>query len=374
MPLDMSTDAAVGVVNFMRTGSLIFDMFIAMLIPFMFRSMAEKKLLQRFSTWLGSLLEKQETSSIRTISFMHISGRAAGSNAFDSKNELLQKALTLYFTVSDQKVDFKGKAQVALTSLNDGRWQHERPDRYNPLANYKLTWLAPEGEWVEVDAVDKIDFRQMTNAQPGDANNNGAPSASKEQLVFELRCKSGKRIDRLIERAVAWYKEELLKQRDDCRYLYVMKHAPTLWGVSSSDKDGDDSTKYKRYKLSDHKRFDSLFFPAKDSLLRLLDDFTSKAGKYAVSGYPHKLGVLLHGPPGTGKTSLIKALAHATNRSIINVPLSQIGTNQQLVHTHSRIEPTSDLLAASLILPAAAHPPGCSPALCSPLALSFRWT
>eukprot|EP01052_Picozoa_sp_SAG31_P007678 SAG31_NODE_370_length_16651_cov_3.511056_5_plen_424_part_00 len=46
---------------------------------------------------------------------------------------------------------------------------------------------------------------------------------------------------------------------------------------------------------------------------------------------PHKLGLLLHGPPGTGKTSLIKALAHHTGRSIISIPLSRIKTNQQLM-------------------------------------------
>jgi len=36
-------------------------------------------------------------------------------------------------------------------------------------------------------------------------------------------------------------------------------------------------------------------------------------------------------PTGTGKTSFIRAIASYTKRSIVNIPLSRIRTNQQLM-------------------------------------------
>ena len=99
----------------------------------------------------------------------------------------------------------------------------------------------------------------------------------------------------------------------------------------SSEENKDDAKQFKRYKLSDRKTFDSLFFPEKDGLMHLFDNFLEKKEKYAIPGYPDKLGLLLFGPPGTGKTSLIKAMASYTKRSIINISLSKIKTNQELM-------------------------------------------
>ena len=74
-----------------------------------------------------------------------------------------------------------------------------------------------------------------------------------------------------------------------------------------------------RYALSDEKTFTSLFHPDKEAILRLVDAFVRKDGKYAIPGYGHKLGLLLHGPPGTGKTSLIKARAAGFGLSLLTL-------------------------------------------------------
>ena len=125
-----------------------------------------------------------------------------------------------------------------------------------------------------------------------------------------------KKLEVVLEKAHKWYYDEQKKNDDSSRYFY--------------DISPENTRKYKRYQLSDDKTFESMFFPEKDSILKLIDKFTNKDEKYAIKGFPHKLGLLVHGSSGTGKTSFIKALAERTGRSIVNVPLARISTNAEL--------------------------------------------
>jgi hypothetical protein len=80
--------------------------------------------------------------------------------------------------------------------------------------------------------------------------------------------------------------------------------------------------------------FSNLFFEEKESFLRKLDFFLNNKEWYFEKGIPYTLGIGLHGPPGTGKTSLIKALAIKTNSDIIILSMKLLKTRKQLYNTY----------------------------------------
>lgn len=86
---------------------------------------------------------------------------------------------------------------------------------------------------------------------------------------------------------------------------------------------------FTMYEFSTNKSLNNLFGEEVDRVRQRVERFKD-AEWYHSKGVPHTLGILMHGAPGTGKTSLIKSIAHDLKRHIINVSITKTTTKAQL--------------------------------------------
>eukprot|EP00796_Vickermania_ingenoplastis_P010195 gene10195-7143_t len=126
------------------------------------------------------------------------------------------------------------------------------------------------------------------------------------------------RIDRFVQKALAFYINELPNITRSSRNFFELQPSE------------NNTLLFKRYIMADNKNLNTLFFPERQRVIKLVDDFLFHQGRFAIEGFPNKLGFLLHGPPGSGKTTFVKALAAYTGRHVVSVPLNLLKTNQQL--------------------------------------------
>ncbi len=97
-------------------------------------------------------------------------------------------------------------------------------------------------------------------------------------------------------------------------------------------------TKYEDYKyecwseypFDSTRTFKNMFFENQEQVISKIQFFLANKDWYYEMGIPYSLGIGLHGPPGTGKTSFFKCLANMTGRHIVILSLKLIKTKRQL--------------------------------------------
>lgn len=92
----------------------------------------------------------------------------------------------------------------------------------------------------------------------------------------------------------------------------------------------DNELQFTENIFKTNKTFDTIFFEEKLQFLKKLYFFLENKEWYNKKGIPYHFGVFLHGEPGCGKTSIIKATAKLTGKHIFNIHLNRVKTCGEL--------------------------------------------
>jgi chaperone BCS1 len=132
--------------------------------------------------------------------------------------------------------------------------------------------------------------------------------------------KNIKYIKAFVDKCLQEYKQDMQNKVHTNKYIFIL---------NSSE---NNELKYTQVEFTSNKTFDNMFFSDKQKIIDRLDFFMHKKTEYDKVGMPYTLGFLLHGAPGVGKSSAIKAIANYTNRHVIVIPTQLVKDNETLTN------------------------------------------
>lgn len=269
--------------NGLKTGHIIFDIIVALILVFLLPRLNGVWNSISFSGWLS----KKDRASMKFIGVERHTTHSSGQ---------IIREYSENFCAIAKYIERSGKVKVLkeyfLRSTFEGNEVQLRPQPSKPI---KLTpTISCEISVAHNEAQDTIELALYSDEGLDD-------------IQDFLRCVTRKYND---------YMDEKLSAQ---QYYFC----PCIPG-------GCNVSTWTHFPFRSNKTFSRVFFPEKREVLREIDYFLNGREIYEVRGVPWQLGILLHGDPGTGKSSFVKALAKYTDRHIIEVPLNRIKTYEAL--------------------------------------------
>ena len=203
-------------------------------------------------------------------------------------------------------------------NIYENRECHSRQVNYdNEIMNESNTYIVYQTEPFEI--TDFIYGRVEYNVVENDNQKQESSSVNeieKIELTIFSYTKNVYEIQDFVKNVRIDYDNEIENSRINKRFIYSLKNVDSK----------EEQIKWLEKEITTTRNFENMFFPNRKEIMEKIDFFLKNKEWYTHEGHPYSLGIGLHGVPGTGKTSFIKALAKYTNRHLIVIPLNKIKT------------------------------------------------
>jgi len=169
-------------------------------------------------------------------------------------------------------------------------------------------------------------FCKLINLQ---IDNESVNSYSLEVYSYKLKLSELKMFINSLKKKYLYERNNKL---DNLKYYFDEHHCPLMRNSNNNIKfsSAPNELTFTMTQFNTNKSLNNVFGNHLKVIKERMDLFCNNPDWYIEKGIPYTLGILLHGTPGTGKTSIIKAIAKDTNRHIFNIKLHEDTTKTQL--------------------------------------------
>jgi hypothetical protein len=255
------------------------------------------------------------------------------THVFSTTKESTQSLYSIRFHALNHYIfkhcsKFISKKIEVLKKEQKSAWDNETIDYILlPMQNEKLLLNQQIGIYFQINITNEEESRDT------DKKNNSTCQNSKN-YVYKIS-KSGKEnyalLDEFMDKCVKEYEDDVLNKKEQQIFEYIK---------SEKDEDGRSSMVYRSCPFKSNKHLEkNIFFENRAEFIKYIDRFSKTISTidrktteelYEDAGITYKAGIIMHGPPGCGKSSTIRGVLNRTGRHGVIIRWSTIKTCSDL--------------------------------------------